>query len=118
MISLAKFGNTEGVIVAEFGTGDVWMLGSEKGDKGETVLAFKTIDPPREIGVRVATDLKSFDEMKPQLAFVFNKVESIKPKQPLHPEKEAWTDHTRNFYSLLHGEHRDPVHGGKQRLCR
>lgn len=64
-------------MVCEIGTGDVWMLGSEKGENGETVLALKTINPPRPIGVTEKADVDSFDEMEPELVFIFNKVESI-----------------------------------------
>jgi hypothetical protein len=73
----AKFGNTENIMVCEMGTGDVWMLGSKKGKKGETVLAMKTVTVPRPINVVLKASVESFDEMKPELVFVFNKVESI-----------------------------------------
>jgi len=73
----AQFGNTKNVVVCEMGTGDVWMLGSEKGKNGETVLAMKTVDEPRPINVIEKASVETFDEMKPQLVFVFNKVESI-----------------------------------------
>lgn len=77
MITKTDFGKTKDILIAEFGTGDIWMLGSKKGKKGETVLAFKTTKELRPINVVQETSVKSFDEMKPELVFVFNKVESI-----------------------------------------
>jgi hypothetical protein len=73
----AQFGNTKDVVVCEMGTGDVWMLGSERGENGVTVLAMKTVDKPNPINVIEKASVDTFDEMKPQLVFVFNKVESI-----------------------------------------
>jgi hypothetical protein len=73
----AKFGETTNVVVCEMGTGDVWMVGSEKGQNGETMLAMKTVPEPRPINVNEKAGVESFDEMKPELVFIFNKVESI-----------------------------------------
>jgi len=73
----ADFGNTKGIMVCELGTGDVWMLGSEKGENGEVVLAMKTQAEPRPINVIQKASVETFDEMNPELVFVFNKVESI-----------------------------------------
>ena len=73
----ANFGKTKDIMVCEMGTGDVWMLGSERGENGETILAFKSINPPKPIGVKKKSDVSSFDEMKPELVFIFNKIESI-----------------------------------------
>lgn len=73
----AIFGNTEDVTVCEMGTGDVWMLGSELGENGQTVLAMKTVSDPRPINVVEKASVKTFDEMEPEIAFIFNKVESI-----------------------------------------
>jgi len=73
----AQFGNTKNVVVCEMGTGDVWMLGSEKGKNGETVLAMKTVDEPRPINVIEKASVETFYEMQPELVFIFNKVESI-----------------------------------------
>ncbi len=72
-----QFGKTKNVMVCEMGTGDVWMLGSEKGESGETILAMKTVDEPRPINEIQTASVDTFDEMKPELVFVFNKVESI-----------------------------------------
>ena len=47
----AKFGETTNVVVCEMGTGDVWMVGSEKGKKGETMLAMKTVLEPKPINI-------------------------------------------------------------------
>lgn len=73
----ATYGQTKNIMVCEMGTGDVWMIGSEKGENGETVLAMKTVSEPRPINVIEKPSVKSFDEMQPELVFVFNKVESI-----------------------------------------
>ena len=73
----ATYGQTKNVMVCEMGTGDVWMLGSEKGEKGETVLAMKTVAEPRPINVIEKASVETFDEMQPELVFIFNKIESI-----------------------------------------
>ncbi len=73
----AKFGNTKDIMVCEIGTGDIYMIGSEKGEKGETVLAFKSQKEPKPINVIEKASVESFDEMEPELVFIFNKVESI-----------------------------------------
>ena len=73
----AQFGKTTDVVVCEMGTGDVWMVGSEKGENGETMLAMKTVLEPRPINVIEKASVESFDEMKPELVFIFNKTESI-----------------------------------------
>ncbi len=73
----ARFGNTENVTVCEMGTGDVHMLGSLKDDDNEVSLAFRTVPDPQPINVKTKTSIKSFDEMKPELVFIFSKVESI-----------------------------------------
>lgn len=73
----AQFGETTDVVVCEMGTGDVWMVGSEKGENGETIMAMKTVLEPRPINVIEKASVESFDEMKPELVFIFNKVESI-----------------------------------------
>lgn len=72
----ATFGKTENVVVCELGTGDVWMVGSEKGNNGEVILALKTTEP-REINVKENSEVCSYDEMKPEIVFIFNKVESL-----------------------------------------
>ena len=77
MIRKTDFGKTKNIMIAEFGTGDIWMLGSQKGENGETFLAFKTVKEPRPINVVEKATVKTFDEMKPELVFVFNKVESL-----------------------------------------
>ena len=73
----ATFGKTKDIMVCIMGTGDVKMIGSEKGEKGETVLALKTVNESHPIDVREKAKVKTFDEMKPELVFIFNKVESI-----------------------------------------
>jgi hypothetical protein len=73
----ATFGQTKNIMVCEMGTGDVWMLGSEKGENGETVLAMRTVAEPRPINVIEKASVETFDEMQPELVFIFNKVESI-----------------------------------------
>ena len=73
----ADFGNTEGIMVCEMGFGDIGMHGSAKGANGEVVLAFKTYSEPHPINVVEKSPYKSFDEMQPELVFIFNKVESI-----------------------------------------
>lgn len=73
----AKFGETTNVVVCEMGTGDVWMVGSEKGKKGETMLAMKTVLEPKPINIIEKASVESFDEMKPELVFIFHKTESI-----------------------------------------
>ena len=73
----ANFGKTKDIMVCEFGTGDVWMIGSEKGEKGEIILALKTTTESNPINVREKASVDTFDEMEPELVFVFNKIESI-----------------------------------------
>lgn len=73
----ANFGNTKNIMVCEMGIGDVWMVGSVKGENGETVLAMKTIAEPKPINVIENASVNSFDEMEPELVFIFNKIESI-----------------------------------------
>lgn len=73
----ATFGKTKDVMVCTMGTGDVWMVGSEKGENGETILALKTVDEPHPIDVIEKASVKTFYEMEPELVFIFNKVESI-----------------------------------------
>jgi hypothetical protein len=77
IVKKAKFGETDNVTVIELGTGDVHMLGSELGENGETVLALKTTKEKGEIGVKVNTNAKSFDDMNPEVAFIFNNPDSI-----------------------------------------
>jgi hypothetical protein len=77
IVKNAKLGETENVMVCVLGTGDVWMLGSKKGENGEVILAMKTIDEPKPIGAHLEPSVETFDEMEPELAFIFNKVESI-----------------------------------------
>lgn len=76
IIKNATFGKTENTIVCELGAGDVFMLGSKKGNNGEVILALKTIEP-REIGIKRKTDINSFDELQPEIVFIFNKIESL-----------------------------------------
>ena len=73
----ATFGETQNVVVCEFGSGDVWMVGSELGENQETVLGFKTVKESKQINKLVETSIKSYDEMKPELVFIFNEVDSI-----------------------------------------
>lgn len=73
----ATLGSTKNVTVCELGLGDVWILGSEIGKEGYTVLGFKTIAEPKPIGCTIETSVKSFDEMEPELAFIFRNTESI-----------------------------------------
>lgn len=73
----ADFGNTKGIMVCEMGFGDVEMHSSAKGATGEVVLAFKNADRPHPINVVEKSPYKSFDEMQPELVFIFNKAESI-----------------------------------------
>ena len=73
----ATFGKTKDIMICVMGTGDVKMIGSVKGEKGETMLAFKTVNEPHPIDVIEKASVKTFDEMNPELVFVFNKVESI-----------------------------------------
>jgi len=73
----ADYGKTKDIMVCEIGTGDVIMISSEKGENGETILALKTVSEPHPINIITKTDIKTFDEMKPELVFIFNKVESI-----------------------------------------
>lgn len=73
----SKYGETNDVVVAEMGTGDVHMLGSEKAEDGSVHLAFRTTDTPKPINVIVDTEVKSFDEFKPDIVFIFHKVKSI-----------------------------------------
>jgi len=72
----ATFGKTENTVVCELGIGDVWMLGSKKGENGEVVLALKTTEP-REINVKENASVDSYDEMQPEIVFIFNKIESL-----------------------------------------
>lgn len=73
----AKYGETNDVVVAEMGTGDVLMIGSQKAENGSVHLAFKTTETPQPINVIVDTKVKSYDEFQPEIVFIFNKVESI-----------------------------------------
>ena len=71
------YGKVTGVTVAEFGTGDIEMNGSEKDKNGSVHLAFKTVETPGIIGKKVKSTYKTFDEMQPEIVFIFNKIESI-----------------------------------------
>lgn len=73
----AEFGKTKDIMVCIMGTGDVQLVGSGKGENGETMLALKTVNEPHPIDVIEKANVKTFDEMKPELVFVFNKIESI-----------------------------------------
>ena len=73
----ANFGETKDIMVCMLGTGDVKMIGSEKGEHGETMLALKTVNEFHPIDVIEKASVKTFDEMKPELVFIFNKIESI-----------------------------------------
>jgi len=73
----ANFGKTKGIMVCEMGSGDVWMIGSERGLKGEAILAMKTVSEPGPINVIQKASVETFDEMEPELVFIFNKSESI-----------------------------------------
>ena len=59
--------------------GDQVMVisGDEKGKKGETMLAMKTVLEPKPINIIEKASVESFDEMKPELVFIFHKTESI-----------------------------------------
>ncbi|NCC88323.1 MAG: hypothetical protein EOM05_10770 [Clostridia bacterium] len=76
IIKNATFGKTENVTILEMGTGDVLMIGSKKGVDGEVVLALKTTEP-KEIDVKLKTGFSSYDEMQPELVFIFNKAKSL-----------------------------------------
>jgi len=76
IIKNAVYGKTQNVTICELGSGDVWMLGSKKGEKGEVVLALKTTEP-REINVKENAEVGSYDEMQPEIVFIFNKIESL-----------------------------------------
>ena len=73
----ANFGNTKGIMICEFGKGTIIMNGSGKGADGRVVLAFKTADEPGVMHVVSKTHYESFDKMKPELVFMFEKAESI-----------------------------------------
>ena len=73
----ATYGKTEDIMVVEMGSGDIQMCGGTKDDFGRVHLCLKTTEDAREINVSYDNDFKSFDEMKPELVFMFSKVESI-----------------------------------------
>lgn len=73
----STYGATENVTVAEMGTGDVHMMGSEKAEDGSVHLGFRTVSEPQPINVIVPMEAKSYDELKPQIVFIFRKEESI-----------------------------------------
>lgn len=73
-----KYGETTDVVIAVMGTGDVHMIGSEKDENGSVHLAFRTMEEPQPINVISDIDKGlEFDDLKPQIVFIFNKVESI-----------------------------------------
>lgn len=76
IIQNATYGSTENVTVAEFGTGDIHMMGSEKAIDGSIHLGFRTSEP-KPINVIVPMEPTSYDELKPQIMFIFRKEESI-----------------------------------------
>ena len=73
----ATYGKVENVTIAELGTGDCHMVSSAK-QNGEVHLTFRTTEPhpinedlpPIENGV-------TFDDLKPEIVFIFRKLESI-----------------------------------------
>ena len=73
----SDYGKTKDIMVCEMGTGDIHMLGSEKAENGSVHLAFKTTKEPQPINVILPTNCDSYDEFKPELVFIYNKVESI-----------------------------------------
>lgn len=77
IIKNAEYGNTKNVVIAEFGKGDVHMIGSEGDENGGVHLAFKTTKEPQPINVIVDTNVSSYDEFQPEIVFIFNKSESI-----------------------------------------
>jgi hypothetical protein len=90
------YGKTKDVMVCEMGTGDVWMVGSEKGDNGESVLAMKTVSDPQPINVIQKASIDTFDEMAPELVFIFHKIESIDSMiNMLKDCKEVMTEQTK-----------------------
>jgi hypothetical protein len=71
----ANYGKTENVTVIEMGTGDVHMFqGLKKNNSVSLVL--KTLEP-MPINVKIPHDYKSFDELQPEVVFIFTKSESI-----------------------------------------
>jgi len=77
IIKNARLGKTKNVTVCEMGIGDVQMVSSEKGKDGKTILAMKTVPEPRPINVIEKSNVKTFDEMQPDLVFIFSNTESI-----------------------------------------
>ena len=73
----ANFGNTNGIMVCEFGEGTIGMIGSEKASDGYVALAFKGWDESHPINVIEKHPYKNLDEMVPELVFIFSNVESI-----------------------------------------
>lgn len=73
----AQFGNTKGVTVVLMGKGDVYMVSSKRLKTGGVCLCFKTVKEPKPINVNKPSDYDSFDEMEPELAFMFSATESI-----------------------------------------
>lgn len=73
----ANFGNTNGIMVCEFGKGTIGMIGSEKTKDGYVALAFKGWDEPHPINVIEKHPYKNFDEMGPELVFVFSNADGI-----------------------------------------
>lgn len=71
------YGKTENVVVVELGTGDCHMVMSEKLNN-EVHLTLRTTEP-NEINSDLPPILEgvTFDDLKPEIAFIFRKVESI-----------------------------------------
>ena len=65
------------VLVVEFGTGDIEMVRTVTGKDGVTILAFKDLDVPKEIGSVHESGYKDLKDMGPVVMFTFSKVSSI-----------------------------------------
>ena len=52
----ANFGETKDIMVCEMGTGDVWMIGSEKGEDGENPRAI-------ELGMYIPSTGETFSSL-------------------------------------------------------
>jgi len=73
----ATYGKTKNVVVVELGAGDVHMVMGEKAEDKSVHLTLRTTEP-RPINItQEIEDGVTFDDLKPEIAFIFHKVESI-----------------------------------------
>lgn len=73
----ATYGKTDNVVIVKLGKGDVHMIMSEKSEDNSVHLAFRTTEPHSINEIREIEDGITYDDLKPEIVFIFNKVEGI-----------------------------------------